>query len=58
LGGSSEAAGLFYATAHYRNGILLAPLTGELVADEVTTGGAPPLLRAFGPDRFRAAFAH
>ncbi len=58
LGGSSEVAGLFYATAHYRNGILLAPLTGELVADEITTGVAPPLLRAFGPDRFRAAFAH
>lgn len=27
--------GLFYATGHYRNGILLAPLTGELVAESV-----------------------
>jgi glycine oxidase len=58
LGASSETPGLFYATAHYRNGILLAPLTGELLAEEITGGAAPPLLRAFGPDRFRAAFAH
>ncbi len=58
LGASNEVSGLFYATAHYRNGILLAPLTGELLADEITGGVAPPLLRDFGPGRFRAAFAH
>jgi glycine oxidase len=52
LGGSSETSGLYYATAHYRNGILLAPITGELVADEIASGTRPPLLKAFTPDRF------
>ncbi len=57
IGAASEVSGLFYATAHYRNGILLAPLTGELVAEEITTNVAPPLLRAFSPDRFHSAYA-
>jgi glycine oxidase len=52
LGGSTETKGLYYATAHYRNGILLAPVTGELVADEIMSGVRPSLLRAFTPDRF------
>jgi glycine oxidase len=52
LGGSSETGGLYYAAGHYRNGILLAPLTGELIADEITGGTRPPLLEAFTPDRF------
>lgn len=53
LGESTETRGLFYATAHYRNGILLAPVTGELIAEQITTNITPPQLRAFGPDRFR-----
>jgi glycine oxidase len=57
LGASNDVGGLFYATAHYRNGILLAPLTGELIAEEMTTGVTPPRSRAFGPDRFHAALA-
>jgi glycine oxidase len=52
LGASGEVDGLFYATAHYRNGILLAPLTGELLAEQIMTGQASPLLNAFSPDRF------
>lgn len=52
MGESSEVRGLFYATGHYRNGILLAPLTGELLAEEITTGAALPQLQAFSPDRF------
>ena len=32
LGPCAEIGGLFYATGHYRNGILLAPITGELIA--------------------------
>ena len=35
LGWDPDLAGLLYATGHYRNGILLAPLTAELVAAEV-----------------------
>ncbi|HYJ45204.1 MAG TPA: FAD-dependent oxidoreductase, partial [Pyrinomonadaceae bacterium] len=53
MGESSAAPGLFYATAHYRNGILLAPLTGELIAEQIMTNITPPQLRAFSPDRFR-----
>src|SRR5205085_6263012 len=52
LGDSSEIGGLFYATGHYRNGILLAPLTGELIAEQITTNITPPQLQAFSPDRF------
>ncbi len=40
------------ASGHYRNGILLAPLTGELLAELLVTGRTPDLLAAFGPDRF------
>ena len=52
LGACSEVEGLFYATGHYRNGILLAPLTGELIAEQITTNITPPQLQAFSPDRF------
>lgn len=57
LGASSEAANLFYATGHYRNGILLAPLTGALVAEMILTGVVPDLLQPFAPARFRRARA-
>ncbi|MEO0981177.1 MAG: FAD-dependent oxidoreductase [Pseudomonadota bacterium] len=43
------------ATGHYRNGVLLAPITAEIVAD-MALGGAPSeLAAAFAPDRFAAA---
>ena len=35
IGRSARVPGLVYATGHYRNGVLLAPLTGELVAQIV-----------------------
>src|SRR3989441_324719 len=38
LGRDPEVAGLWYATGHGRNGILLAALTGEIIADLLTTG--------------------
>jgi glycine oxidase len=52
LGAYAEIEGLFYATGHYRNGILLAPITGELIADAVVNGLSPGSLSAFAPDRF------
>ncbi len=51
LGASERVKGLFYATGHFRNGILLAPVTGELIADEITEGSRPSLLEAFSPAR-------
>jgi glycine oxidase len=53
MGACAETQGLFYATGHYRNGILLAPLTGELLAEQITTGKLAPLMVAFSPERFQ-----
>jgi glycine oxidase len=39
--GPAEPEGLLLATGHYRNGVLLAPLTGQAVA-ELLAGGALP----------------
>ncbi|GIE79144.1 putative thiamine biosynthesis oxidoreductase ThiO [Actinoplanes philippinensis] len=41
------------AAGHFRNGILLAPITARLIADLVLTGTADPILDAFAPGRFR-----
>jgi glycine oxidase len=55
LGESADVRGLFYATGFYRNGILLAPAAGEIIAD-LLTGGAtrlsPSALETFSPARF------
>lgn len=53
LGPDGESEGLFYATGHYRNGILLAPITGELIAAAIVDHATPPGLAAFSPQRFR-----
>lgn len=52
LGPCDEIGGLFYATGHYRNGILLAPVTGELIAAAVIDGNISPLLGPFSLRRF------
>ena len=52
LGSCSGMEGLFYATGHYRNGILLAPITGKVIADAIVDGVVPDHLRAFSPNRF------
>jgi len=43
---------LVAATGHYRNGILLGPLTGHVVADGVTSGDWGGVPAAFSPARF------
>ena len=55
LGACAEIAGVFYATGHYRNGILLAPLTGEILAAAITANAFDPALERFSPDRFGMA---
>ena len=52
--GPSSIDNLFLATGHFRNGILLAPITGELIAELVTSGAVPDQLKAFGVERFLA----
>jgi glycine/D-amino acid oxidase-like deaminating enzyme len=47
--------GLIYATGHYRNGVLLAPLTAKLVSDLVLDGRTDAALAITSPDRFVVA---
>ncbi|HWC25865.1 MAG TPA: glycine oxidase ThiO, partial [Solirubrobacteraceae bacterium] len=56
LGPSEELAGLHWATGHHRNGILLAPVSADIVADALDgdTGG---LGQAFAAARFQGARA-
>ncbi|MDL4839620.1 glycine oxidase ThiO [Aquibacillus rhizosphaerae] len=52
LGKHPSLNGVFIATGHYRNGILLAPITGELIADLVEDKPINPLFEnAFKLDR-------
>jgi glycine oxidase len=50
--GRTAIDGLILATGHYRNGILLAPITGLAVA-ELVDGNDPQWLAATDPGRFR-----
>jgi glycine oxidase len=50
--GATEFAGLFAATGHYRNGILLAPATAKKMAALVLTGESDPTIARFSPERF------
>jgi len=52
LGPWAEIGGLLYATGHYRNGILLAPITGLVIADAIVDETFPANLKAFSPNRF------
>jgi len=52
LGHSSKIRGLIYAVGHYRNGVLLAPLTAELVRKLVVGSTEDPALVALSPQRF------
>ncbi|MFI5618491.1 glycine oxidase ThiO [Streptomyces sp. NPDC051567] len=52
--GPTALPGLHLATGHYRNGVLLAPLTGEVMAELLTTGELPAIARPFTPLRFSA----
>jgi glycine oxidase len=52
VGWAPGVAGLMVATAHYRHGILLGPLTGRLVAKQILEGVAPDEFAPYGPDRF------
>ncbi|MEZ4406620.1 MAG: FAD-dependent oxidoreductase, partial [Polyangiales bacterium] len=51
LVGAHEVDGLFLATGHYRSGILMAPVTAEIVRDLVLKGERHPRLDAMSPSR-------
>lgn len=53
--GPSPVPGLVLATGHHRNGVLLTPITAELVGGLVADGDWPELGRAFNPYEEKAA---
>jgi glycine oxidase len=54
LGPEPELDGLYYAAGYGRDGILVAPLVGAIVADLITTGKSDYDWRPFRADRFAA----
>ena len=56
LGAEPLLPGLFYATGHFRNGILLAPVTADAVSAAIV-GETDVDLSPFAPSRFDAAAA-
>lgn len=51
--GKSDIKNLYYATGHYRNGILLAPITVKLIVDLIHKKEENPYLKIFSFDRFK-----
>lgn len=51
LGSAPSRPGLILATGHFRNGILLAPITGRLIAELIISGRPSIPLDPFRPDR-------
>jgi glycine/D-amino acid oxidase-like deaminating enzyme len=52
IGPDPGVPGLVHATGHYRNGVLLAPITAKLIGDLIAEGKRDPMLESFRPDRF------
>ncbi|HEX4440536.1 MAG TPA: glycine oxidase ThiO [Thermoanaerobaculia bacterium] len=57
--GDSPVRGLFFATGHFRSGILLAPVTARLVADAIlSVPESGSRLAAFSIERFAGRLSH
>ncbi len=55
LGPSPSMPGFFYATGHFRSGILLSAITGEIIADLIQTRNPSIDLAPFSPNRFTSS---
>ena len=55
--GPGPMASLIYATGHHRNGILLTPITADLIARLILDGVTDPALAPFAIGRFAHARA-
>ncbi|HXH69893.1 MAG TPA: glycine oxidase ThiO [Pyrinomonadaceae bacterium] len=53
LGAIPEIENLFIATAHFRYGILLAPLTAKILAEKIVENLDSKYLEIFSPSRFQ-----
>jgi glycine oxidase len=54
IGASTILPNVMYATGHFRNGVLLAPLTAKLVAEAMLENRIDPLMKLTAPERFGA----
>ena len=52
LGSDPETPAIVHAAGHYRNGVLLAPITARVIADLIVDGKRDACLEAFRPGRF------
>ncbi len=52
--GPTDVQGLWIATGHYRNGVLLAPVTAKLIRDWIVEGKTNFAAEDFSPMRFAA----
>jgi glycine oxidase len=50
--GPSALPGLLLATGHFRGGVLLTPVTADVMAELLVTGEPPEVARPFSPARF------
>jgi glycine oxidase len=50
--GPSGVDGLVIATGHHRNGILLTPISAQVVSQYILSGQLPEMARPFDPQRF------
>jgi glycine oxidase len=55
--GATGPPGYFVATGHFRDGILLAPITAQIMANLITSCAAGYDLKAFDPRRFASKAA-
>ncbi len=55
--GPAAVEGLVVATGHYRNGVLLTPVTADGIVEVLLTGQAPELIAPFSPVRFAGALS-
>jgi glycine oxidase len=58
VGGSPVLERLMWATGHHRHGILLTPITAELVVAELAGRPLPELAEPASPERFLHPAAH
>jgi glycine oxidase len=51
--GSSAIPGVYYATGHYRNGVLLAPITASILRDLIESGKTSMSIAPYSPCRWK-----
>jgi glycine oxidase len=49
--GPTSLEGLILATGHFRNGILLTPITADLITELLVSGSVPGEMVPFSPER-------